>query len=361
MGGRERAAALALLAATTTCGATPSPSASPSPRARTGAGAEGAPTFLKGQLHAHTSASGDSHTPASAAAEWYAQHGFDFVVFTDHNRVTEVDPPPGDPPMLVFRGVELTQNLMDCSPPPAPHEACLLHVNALFVGDDARWIFFGAPGSRARVDLYGRAVDRAIALGGVAQLNHPNFQGGADAEVLYAAVQRGVTLVEIANEAVDSRNDGGHGRPSTEELWDAVLTRGARVFGTATDDAHHYDDAPRRRARGEVVYTGDRGFVMVRAARSEASIRAAIAAGDFYASTGVLLDRLEMSPRAIAIDVRQDGLGAFGFDVIANGKTVEHVEGLSLRLDPRRYAPGYVRVRVGDGARRHAWTQPVWL
>src|SRR5262249_37502174 len=157
----------------------------------------------------------------------------------------------------------------------------------------------GMPASRARVDIYGQAIDRALALGGLAQLNHPNFHGGADLDVLLAAVKRGATLVEIANQTVDAGNDGDAHRLSTEGLWDAALVRGARVFGTATDDAHHYYDAPFVRARGGVAHTGDRGFVMVRAERTEAAIRRALAEGDFYASTGVVLDRLELAPSAV--------------------------------------------------------------
>ena len=86
--------------------------------------------FLKGQTHAHTSNSDDSRTPPEDAARWYARHGFDFVVFTDHNFVTH---PPSPESMLVIPGIELTQNLRACDPPPPPGLSCLLHVNALFV------------------------------------------------------------------------------------------------------------------------------------------------------------------------------------------------------------------------------------
>ena len=107
--------------------------------------------------------------------------------------------------------------------------------------------------------------------------------------------------------AVDSNNEGGGRRLSTEALWDAALTRGAHVFGTATDDAHHYAAAPLARARGEIAYTGDRGWVMVRAARTEAAIRAAIVAGDFYASTGVVLDGLELGPGGLVVEPSPGG------------------------------------------------------
>ncbi len=145
-----------------------------------------------------------------------------------------------------------------------------------------------------------------MSLGGVPQLNHPNFQGGAGLDELLALGSRGLALVEIANMAVDSNNDGGGRHLSTEALWDAALTRGAHVFGTATDDTHHYADAAAVERRGEIAYTGDRGFVVVRAAALESAIRAAIEAGDFYASTGVTFERIELGRTGITLDVRPE-------------------------------------------------------
>jgi len=313
--------------------------------------------FLKGQLHAHTNGSGDSDTAPGEAAAWYADHGFDFVVFTDHNRVTEVGAPGG---MLVLRGVELTQNLRSCEPAPELGDACLLHVNALFVTPSLGPLAFDPPSNLARVALYGRAVDRAIALGGIAQLNHPNFQHGADLEVLVVLAARGLTLVEIENKAVDSGNEGDARHASTEALWDAALLRGAHVLGTATDDAHHYGDAAATRARGETAYTGDRGFVLVRAEKTEAAIRAAIVVGDFYGSTGVELDRLDLSPEGVAVDVRASDAPAT-IEVIADGKVVATERGASLRFDPRRAPATYLRVRVIDAMGRKAFSQPLWL
>ena len=313
--------------------------------------------YLKGQLHAHTSGSGDSDTPPAEAAAWYADHGFDFVVFTDHNRITETSAPGG---MLVLRGVELTQNLRRCEPAPEAGDACLLHVNALFVGSKEGRISWDPPSSITRTALYGGAVEQAVALGGVAQLNHPNFQHGAELEVLVALAARGLTLVEIENRAVDSGNEGDARHGSTEALWDAALLRGARVLGTATDDAHHYGDAAATRARGETAYVGDRGFVMVRAEKSEAAIRAALVAGDFYGSTGLLLDRLDLAPDGVAVDVRPADAPAL-LEVIVDGKVVESARGASLRFDPRRAAATYLRVRVTDAAGRKAFSQPLWL
>jgi hypothetical protein len=320
-----------------------------------GAPGGGSAGFLKGQLHAHSNASADSETPAEEVAAWYAARGYDFLVFTDHNRITDTPDLPG---LLTIPGVELTQNLPSCDPPPEPGLACLLHVNALFVEaprEPSRW---EAAADRRRLSLYGSAVDVARGMGALAQLNHPNFHFAADAGLLFELSKRGLAFVEIANEAVDSANEGDAAHPSTEALWDEVLTRGGRVFATATDDAHHYGDAEAVRARGETAYLGDRGFVMVRADKNLASIRAAMAAGDFYSSTGVLLDRLEMAEDGIAVDVRGGGEGTL-IEVIGRGGAVlSATRGPSLRFGA---APaGYLRVRVTDERGRRAWSQPLF-
>ncbi|MCA9636273.1 MAG: CehA/McbA family metallohydrolase, partial [Myxococcales bacterium] len=313
-----------------------------------------ADTWLKGQLHMHSAGSGDSETPIAQALAWYAERGFDFVVITDHNVVTEA---PAGAPILALPGIELTQNFDECDPPPGPGLRCLLHVNALVV-DPARvgGYRFPPPPSITRHDLYLRAIRAGEALGGVAMLNHPNFHLAADAELLTALAGDGLLLFEVANEAVDSNNEGDAEPPSTEALWDLALSRGARLYGTASDDAHHYFDAEAVAARGEQAFTGDRGFVVVRAAREPAAIRAALARGDFYASTGPRLRALERGDGAIAVELEAPATIEF----IANGEVVRRVEGRAARMAIDEVSGAYLRARVTTGEGGIVWTQPIW-
>jgi hypothetical protein len=207
-GGRERAQPGAAAPEARPAGAAEQPARGP------------APTYLKGQLHLHSAASGDSDTPAADVVRWYADAGFDFVVFTDHNRITAG---AGAGELLVFPGVELTQNLEACEPPPEDGLQCLLHVNALFV-DPARdelLIARPLPTSLRRVDRYRFAAELSGDLGGLALLNHPNFHYGADGAVIGAVAAaladagRGPLLLEVANMAVDSNNEGDAEHPPT--------------------------------------------------------------------------------------------------------------------------------------------------
>jgi hypothetical protein len=345
-----RIALAVALAGTLACErAEPSPPASPQVVAREEM------TWLKGQVHMHTGNSGDSETPVPGALRWYEGHGFDFAVVTDHNFVTA---PPRMERLVAAAGIELTQNLEQCEPMPAPGQLCLLHVNALFVdpGRAGRFAFPPASSTR-RVDLFARALAATRELGGIAVLNHPNFHYAADAELLVALAKEGLVLFELANAAIDSNNEGDADHPSTEQLWDVALGRGARLFAVATDDAHHYDDAPAVTARGETAYTGDRGFVMVQATREPAAIRAAMLRGDFYASTGPVLRSLRRGPEALEIETT----APHTIELIGEGGAVlRTVQGTRARIALDEVQGSYVRGRVRDAEGRAAWTQPLW-
>ena len=162
---------------------------------------------------------------------WYADAGFDFIVFTDHNRITEQ---PGVGDMLSFPGIEPTQNLPTCDLTPEPGLQCLLHVNALFV-DPARAASLSTlprPQGVERLALYRHALEATAALGGIAVLDHPNFHYAADAALTGSLVESGLRFFEVANEAVDSNNEGDPAHPSTEAIWDSVLGRVYRSSGS---------------------------------------------------------------------------------------------------------------------------------
>jgi hypothetical protein len=314
------------------------------------------PGFLKGQLHVHTGKSGDSETPPQAVHAWYEARGYDFIVFTDHNTVTDTP----DTAMLTIPGVEITQNLRTCDPPPRAGDSCLLHVNVLFAGETAGARQLLPPSSTSRIDLYRHGLELSNALGGVAMLNHPNMHFAADATLIAQLAEAKLPLMEVANQSWDCQNEGDATHPSTEALWDDVLSRGHRVWGTVTDDAHHYDDAAAARARGERVFVGDIGFVVVRAEKSGPAIRAALERGEFYGSTGVVFKSIELSRTRAVLEV--DGVADVHFQVIgAGGKLVHEATGRRLEYTPRATDGSYVRFRVSDKDGRFALTQPVFL
>ncbi|HUS66294.1 MAG TPA: CehA/McbA family metallohydrolase [Kofleriaceae bacterium] len=316
--------------------------------------------WLRGSTHVHTAAnSGDCSTPLPDVARWYADRGYDFIVVTDHNAVSEL---PAEPPLLLLRGIELTHNPGACEPaPPEPDGKCRIHVNGLGLAAATGPVTWKNQTSAARVDLYQAAIDKVRELGGVVQINHPTWHWGVDGDLLAELGRRGATLVEIANAGFATWNAGTAVHPSAEAVWDAALSRGVMVWGVASDDAHDYgDDAPARQAAGERVYPPGGGWVMVHAERTAEAIRAALARGDFYASSGVVLARAEVAGGALEVAVAEASPGAHDIVFIgAGGAVLERTHARTARFELGRAPAGYVRAVVEREDGKRAWVQPV--
>ena len=319
--------------------------------------------WLRGSTHVHAKASGDSKTPIPEVIEWYEAHGYDFIVITDHNQVSELDtaidtagkPFLRDPSsgLIVLSGIEWTQNINGCLPTGDPSRKCRIHLNQLGVTARPRrkikeWI---DPRPRDRLALYDTALAAGKSLGGIVQLNHPQWFWGMNEDLLVALGKRGVVLYEVWNKAFAKWNPGDADHPSTEALWDAALARGVTLWGVASDDAHHYNDTGKYPAGGS--------WVAVKARREPQAILDALAAGRFYASTGVVLDRVEVDRGDLVVEIAaSDPANAITFveSTSAKNTTRTTLPGKAAR----RPVPvnGYVRAVVErvDGAR--AWTQP---
>jgi hypothetical protein len=315
--------------------------------------------WLRGSTHVHARASGDSSEPNTGVIAWYEQHHYDFIVLTDHNRVSELSPVGDtrgqialrDPRagVIVLSGIELTHNPIGCLPVGDRSGNCRIHVNLL--GPTARplgRIEWAERRSHYRSDMYRAALAAQAALGGVAQINHPQWLWGMNPDLLVELAQRGVPLIEIANVAFSKWNAGDPLHPSTESLWDAALGRGATLWGVASDDAHDYE--------GHGKYPPGGGWVMVRARREPRAILDALAAGRFYASTGVTLARAEVEGDELVVAVDPATGGSYTIDFIENARRIESVHG---RIARRRVPQsGYVRAVVTRSDGKRAWIQP---
>jgi hypothetical protein len=322
----------------------------------------GAARWLKGSTHVHARPSGDSTTPIPEVIAWYEARGYDFIVLTDHNRVTIVDPAyapaggrtsaaPADGP-IVITGVELTYNPGACTEPdPPPGGKCRIHVNGL--GVTARptgRIEWADRVNRDRRSSYRAALRFIAEAGGLVQINHPQWSWGMTDELLVALAGDGALLVEIANVAFARWNDGDADHPSPEALWDRALAAGATMWAVASDDAHTYDG-------GTGKYPAGGGWIAVDATRDAESIVAAIAAGRFYASTGVELVWANPVGDELWVEAAESERGPLTIELIVDGAVVQATTERRATY-PLPAAPHHVRARVtrADGAK--AWTQP---
>lgn len=317
--------------------------------------------WLKGSTHVHARPSGDSSTPIPDVIRWYEQRHYDFIVLSDHNQVTQTDrgtATVGQPAMhagpglMVIAGIELTHNPSDCIPPGDRSRKCRIHVNLL--GVTARTtgkLTWANRKTHERLAKYEAALAQQRELGGIAQINHPNWFWGMNGDLLAELARRGFHLVEIANSAFAKWNKGDATHPDLETVWDAALAQGVRLWGVASDDAHDYGE------QGKGKYPAGGGWVVVKARRDPQAILDALDAGRFYASSGVVLERAEVVGDELVVEVGAAERGTYTIEMIENGKRVAKLRGKTAR----RAVPhtGYLRavVKRDDGAR--AWVQPV--
>ena len=297
--------------------------------------------WLKGNTHTHTNES-DGDSPPLEVATWYKRHGYNFLVISDHN--VWVDPGKlshlVDSTFLLIPGEEITTSFARKP----------VHVNGLNIPSVIT--------PRTDSTLLGtvvRNVDAVREVSGVPHINHPNFGWAISADIL--AKVRNDKLLEIHNGHPLVHNEGGGASPGMEEVWDRLLSGGKRIYGIAVDDAHHFtgEFAADRANPG-------RGWVAVRAPSLDAAtILSRMEEGKFYASTGVEIDSIRVSPREMMVAVRQRGDFKYTIRFIGRGGRVLAVTGSNRALYRLRGGEGYVRARVTDSGGQHAWVQPVFV
>jgi hypothetical protein len=294
--------------------------------------AESDAAWLKGNTHTHTLESDGDSTPAEVV-RWYREHGYDFLVITDHDKLTIAD----GGGMVMIPGEEVTDRL-----PKKP-----LHVNAIGI----RRVVPPQKGVTP-VEVLQRNIDAVREAGGIAQINHPNFGWAFGAEELLKL--DGATLLEIASGHPYVNMDGP---PSVEQMWDALLTAGKKIYAVAVDDSHHL-----KRPWDTDIAPPGKAWIVVRAEQREPkAILAAIAGGDFYASTGVELTDYSATPAAIVVTIKEKNLARYRTQFIGAGGRVL----AESRENPARYAfrgnETYVRAKVIDSNGKVAWMQPLFV
>ena len=297
--------------------------------------------WFKGNTHTHTSNSDGDSSPDDVA-KWYREHGYQFLVLSDHNVLTSVEALNAlhgkDGGFLLIKGEEVTDRF----------EKKPVHINGLDVSERV-----DPQKGASLLDVVQRNVDAIRNVRGVPHINHPNFGWALTTDVL-RQVQR-MKLLEIFNGHPQVNNLGGGGVPGMEEVWDAILSSGTMMYGIAVDDAHHF------KRPGDPAAAGPgRGWVMVRADRLEPeAILSALEAGRFSASTGGELADVVTSERGMTVTVKKDSWSKYRIQFIGKGGRI-----LQESLDsPAEYAcrggEGYVRAKVIESNGRIAWIQPV--
>ena len=296
--------------------------------------------WYKGNLHAHTINS-DGDSPPYDVMAWYKRNGYQFLTITDHNTFTDpalYDTNPNDNFLLI--GAEEVTNPMT------------VHVNAIGISK-----VIPAQTGTSPTQILQRSIDAVRDAGGIPLINHPNFRWAFTAKEMLPLKRFG--LLEIASGHPAVNHNGDERVPSTEQMWDELLSSGMRIFAAAVDDVHNF----RQEFSIDRPNPG-RAWVVVRApVLSKEAILMSLDAGDFYASTGVSLRNLNISARSLSVEIEENMAAQRRYKTVFIGKNSQILS--SSNENPAEYRfkgnEGYVRARIEDSSGFRAWTQPVFL
>lgn len=317
--------------------------------------------WYRGNTHTHTWNS-DGDSPPDAVLLWYRDRGYQFVVLTDHEWVTDVaslNALYATPRrFLAISGQEVTQRVADSLHPGGIREA---HLNAIGI----RQVILPQGDAGVVVGTkIGPTLRRNAGLirdgGGIPQANHPNLGWSVPSAELLSLPDS--SLLEIFNGHPLVNNEGGTSsagvfKNSTEAIWDTLLTRGKVIFGVASDDMHSL--RPSEAERADLARPG-RGWIQVRAETlSTPAILSAIRRGDFYASNGVTLRAYDVTATDIRVSIEPQNDRRYRTEFIGSGGRILATSYTYLSTYRIVGNEGYVRARVVDSAGRRAWMQPV--
>lgn len=275
-------------------------------------------TWLRGNLHAHTTRSDGRQSPQEVL-DAYAALGYDFLAISDH----DIFSGPDEYVAWDSRGMVLLPG----------NEVTAGGVHLLHTDGDRR---VDPDPDRQKV------LDTIAATRGFAVINHPNWYARYDhCPQSSLETWTGYAGIEIYNGVIEWLE----GSPYALDRWDMLLSAGRRVWGFAHDDSHFAEGI-------------GRGWNVVAAgARTPSAIVDALKAGRFYASTGVHIDAIEVD--GTTITVRAENAGRITAST-RNARRLASVDGPELSVDAAQ-GEGYVRFTGWGAGESFAWTQPFWL
>jgi hypothetical protein len=301
---------------------------------------EGKLRWYRGNLHTHSMWS-DGDDYLEMVGLWYKDHGYDFLCFTDHNRLAKSERwvrvnQNGSPPSALEKlKARFPKGWIEERTVDGRHEIRLKTFDQVNkrIGEPGRFLLIQG---EEISDLFGRSpihinasnvqeaippmrgksvadtiqndFDAAIAQRErtgkpmLVHLNHPNYYYGVTAEDLMRI--RGDNFFEVYNGHPSVHNPGDAQHASTERIWDIILANRLgdldlpMMYGLATDDGHRYHHIPSRGSEP------GRGWVMVLAGElTPEALIASLEAGRFYATSGVKLQEVISSPAGLDVSV----------------------------------------------------------
>jgi hypothetical protein len=365
--------------------------------------------WYKGNLHTHSYWSDGDEFP-EMIMDWYKSRDYDFVALTDHNILAQ-----GEKWIVVRRGriyeeafekylskfgndwvtfkrdtgrVQVRLKTYDEYKPMFEDENFLIiqaeeitdnfngkpiHMNATNLQT-----LIGPQGGSSVTEVMQRSVNAVLeqrektGVPMMPHINHPNFHFAITANDIIGV--KGERFFEVFNGHPQVFNYGDSTRPGTEAMWDQIniayhQKNQPLLYGLATDDSHNYH------LLGSQYSNAGRGWVMVYSdSLTPASLIGALERGDFYATTGVILDKLDLRKNSLYVDVKAEPGVNYRIEFV--GATSQDQQSRILKTISGPEATFelsgnyiFVRARIISDKRKEnpfqegdyemAWTQPV--
>jgi hypothetical protein len=231
-----------------------------------------------------------------------------------------------------------------------------------------------APDSATAAQIYQATREAIESAGGLASLAHPLLTYAGTVPVMLATRPRGLSFFEVWNGEPGIPQNGGGGQPSSDELWDAMLAAGHKVYATAGDDG--FPDYPISAVRpGALDWNAGRAWIMVFAPElSLKGLHEAMLRGRYYATTGVTVDDYRVQGGRIELDLPRQDLSFHWSDaahnptlfttLFCNQDGIAKPVKVDTSLHPTytaRSRDRYVRAKVLSSSNHEvAWFQPVF-
>ena len=350
-------------------------------------------SWYRGNTHCHSFWSDGAEFP-EMVADWYKQHGYDFLALTDHSILMEgerwretkaigkrkgisqatidscrkrfgqdwvVMRGEGDKAAVKLKTLAevrakveqpgrfiMIQGHEINAPFKGPVMESQVHVNGINLiepvpAHPGKSVVECIRGDVQAVAEQSKRLHRPM----LAHVNHPGWKYYDIApEDLAEATE--ATHFELCNYNAGSNFLGSEDRAGQERLWDIANTlrltkyKAAPLFGVASTDTHGYQlsegaESPQARA-----------WVMIRAAKLDAdSLVLAMLQGDFYATTGVILKDVsyDAKTRKIGVVVDPEAGAHYTIEFVGTPKsydrTVREVQGFDKDGKPREMVKKY--------------------
>lgn len=293
-------------------------------------------TWFKGNLHLHTTNS-DGKLRPEVVAKLYKDNGWNFIAFTDHNFYTDTNKFDTEN-FIVIPGVELDTT----------NDKPLRIYHVVGIGADEKDNFtdshiFERPEWRGKKTAQG-LIDKLTSKNNFAVFCHPNW---SRLEFSDFSDLKGFSAIEIYNFGCDVENRTG----LSIDYWDSLLRRGRKIWGVATDDAHH------------LINDRCGGWIMVKCKKlSRQSIMNALQAGSFYSSQGPEIYEFKIIDNEVHIECSPvKAIHIVAFETHGHSFIAEEKRTITSARYKLKGTEDYIRVECVDKLGKIAWTNPIFL